>query len=74
MRMDFSMNTAVNGVAENVGLEKINSRFVVAIGLGDELRQLVRMLMHPAGRSGREARIAFRSARILDAVLVEGLS
>ena len=59
-------------VLQDVAFEKCAAGVFVFVGGRDQPRQPVRMLAHPAGFAGLERWIAFRRARIVDAVRVEG--
>ena len=59
-------------VLQDVAFEKCAAGVVVFVGGRDQLRQPVRMRGHPPEFAGLERRVAFRRARIVDAVGVEG--
>ena len=67
--MNLGVNAPVHRVPQNVGLKKFRCRVVGLVGLHNQPRQPVFVLVHPAGGAGREGRCAFFRARIGDAVL-----
>src|SRR5262245_29504728 len=72
MWMYLTVDAAVLDVIENLLLEKIVAVLVELIRGGNQLRQPVRCLLHPAAFAALERWVALFRARILDAEPVEG--
>src|SRR6516165_3365365 len=74
MRMDFTVDATVFEVPEDLRLEKIVAVLVERIRCGDQWRQPMRRVLHPAPLAALETWIAFFSERVLDAELIERTS
>src|SRR5262245_59415155 len=71
--MDFGVHTSMHRVSENILFEEVHRGVVIFICFDDQLRQPMRMFMHPSDGSGSERWIAFFGARIFDFLLIERL-
>jgi hypothetical protein len=72
VRVDAGMNTAVDDVVEDVGLQKSGPGVVIAIYRGDAVGQPMCVRDHPTLVPASERRISLLGMRIFDADAVEG--